>query len=134
MQAAVYQRFAVFYPDGTPLELHFVRTVDETYPNRRSEKEPFNFKSDEKDNCNDGSFAADGWRSDGLRPAARKERGDRSFAAPAADTQEKSAADDAAKTDSTAGESAKEESKVESEGSSEGNSSSASEAPASSAE
>ena len=37
-----------------------------------------NFKSDEKDNCNDGSFAADGWRSDGLRPAARKERGDRS--------------------------------------------------------
>ena len=26
----------------------------------------------------DGSFAADGWRSDGLRPAARKERGDRS--------------------------------------------------------
>ena len=55
-------------------------------------------------------------------------------AAPTADTQEKSAADDAGKTDSTAGESAKEESKVENEGSSEGNSSSASEAPASSAE
>ena len=78
LPTAVYQRFAVFYPDGTPLELHFIRTVGETYPNRRSEKEPFNFKSDEKDNCNDGSFAADGWRSDGLRPAARKERGDRS--------------------------------------------------------
>ena len=44
------------------------------------------------------------------------------------DEQEKSAADDAVKADSTAGESTKEENKVESESTNEGNSSSASEA------
>ena len=134
---AVIQWFSVFCPHGTPLGLSKVRKVDGT--NYEPEEMKWNLKSLRAMKKTIVTMAALMLMAGSAFACAQQpEKKDASAAteaaAPAADTQEKSAADDAGKTDSTAGESAKEESKVESEGSSEGNSSSASEAPASSAE